>query len=342
MSVLLDLRFMNLLVTGGMGFIGSNFIRTMLTNHDDVNIINVDKLSQGSNLANLQDIKQSSRYRFVKGDINDSDLIRRLMEGVDAVVNFAAETHVDRSIANPAIFLRSNLQGTFTLLENARKNKLKRFIHISTDEVYGSAAGKSSFRETDPLEPSSPYAASKAAADLLVQAYHKTYGLNAVVLRCTNNFGPRQFPEKFIPKTVISAHKGRRIPIYSNGLQVRDWIYVLDFCSAIDLAMERAEPGAIYNVSAGNELPNIQVAKMILEVVGRPSGLLQFVEDRPGHDFRYSLDSTKIRNELAWKPRYAFPDALKETVHWYLNNEDWWRPLVNEKVLSPTPWKESW
>lgn len=333
----------SLLVTGGMGFIGSNFIRHILTTNNGFTITNLDKLSYGSNPANLKDIPESGEnYRFQKGDINDLDLVTKLTQDVDRVVNFAAETHVDRSISNPEMFLQSNVLGTFTLLEAARKTELGKFIHISTDEVYGSASAQTSFSETDRLEPASPYAASKASADMLVQAYHKTYGLNTVTLRCTNNFGPHQFPEKFIPKTVISALLGRGIPIYGNGMQIRDWIYVLDFCRAIDMAIEKGEAGAIYNVSAGNEVPNLEVAKLILEALGKPTDLIQYVEDRPGHDFRYSLDSRRIRKELGWKPEHSFREALRETVEWYVKNEGWWRPLISDKVLSPTPWKEKW
>jgi dTDP-glucose 4,6-dehydratase len=326
-----------------MGFIGSNFIRHLLATDHGFSITNLDKLSYGSNLANLKDISGGKNYRFQKGNVNDLELVTKLTKHVDGfVVNFAAETHVDRSISNPEIFLQSNVLGTFTLLEAVRKTDVERFIHISTDEVYGTASGQRSFSEADRLEPASPYAASKASADMLVLAYHKTYGLNTVILRCTNNFGPYQFPEKFIPKTVISALLGRKIPIYGNGMQVRDWIYVLDFCRAIDLAAEKGEAGAIYNVSAGNEVPNLDVAKLILEALDKPTDLIQHFEDRPEHDIRYSLDSSKIRNELGWKPEHSFREALRETVEWYVKNDWWWRPLISIKVLSPTPWKEKW
>jgi dTDP-glucose 4,6-dehydratase len=299
-------------------------------------------MSYGSNPENLATLANDPRYRFVKGDIRDRRKVEEFMAQVDVVVNFAAETHVDRSISSPSAFLESNVVGTQALLEAARRSSLGKFVQISTDEVYGSAAGEVHFDENTALNPSSPYAASKAAADFFVRAYHKTYGLPVAILRCTNNFGPRQFPEKFIPKTIILAMLGRKVAIYGNGLQVRDWIYVEDFCNAINLLIDRETGGTTYNVSAGNELTNIEVAKRILRGVGKDEGLIQYVEDRPGHDVRYSLNSNQIREELGWKPRFAFDDALDSTINWYLANEKWWKPLLNDKVLSSTPWKENW
>jgi dTDP-glucose 4,6-dehydratase len=331
-----------ILVTGGLGFIGSNFIRHILTANDDVHVTNLDNLSFGSNVTNLADLVGNVRYRLEKGDINHIALVSKLLKSVGVVVNFAAQTHVDRSISTPEVFVQSNVMGTFALLEAERKADGRKFVQISTDEVYGSASGKSSFREDERLEPASPYSASKASADMLVQAYHKTYGINTVILRCTNNFGPYQFPEKFIPKTVISALLGRTVPIYGSGMQIRDWIHVLDFCKAIELATKKSTSGSIYNVSAGNELPNLEVSKLILKALGRTADLLRFVDDRPGHDFRYSLSSDKIRNELGWKTEHAFWDALQQTVKWYVANESWWKPLINDKVLSPSPWKHKW
>jgi len=331
-----------ILVTGGMGFIGSNFIRYALQNWESSTIVNLDLLSYAANPHNLSGVDSTPRYEFVKADAADTEHVSKLVSKTDLIVHFAAETHVDRSISNPESFLRSNVLGTFTLLEATKKSRVRKFVHISTDEVYGSAQGKATFLESDRLQPSSPYSASKAAADMFVESYHRTYGLNTVVLRCTNNFGPRQFPEKFIPKIIISAILGRKIPIYGTGMHTRDWLYVLDFCRAIDLAIEKAEPGSIYNVSAGNEMPNLELAKHILEVLTEPSDLIQFVEDRPGHDFRYSLDSSRIRNELGWKPEHSFREALQETVEWYAKNDWWWRPLISDKILSPTPWKEKW
>jgi dTDP-glucose 4,6-dehydratase len=288
---------------------------------------------------NLSELEGNPRYQFVKGDVADKRLVQRLLDGVELVVHFAAETHVDRSITDPESFLHSNVNGTFTILEAVRKFDVKKFIHVSTDEVYGSAKDDVSFCEDDELHPSSPYSASKAASEMYVQAYNKTYGLRTVTLRCTNNFGPRQFPEKFIPKMIIATLLGRKVPIYGSGMQVRDWIYVNDFCNAIEHVIEKGEVGAIYNVSAGNELPNLEIAKQVLKYLGKPADMLEFVEDRPGHDFRYSLDSTRIR-KLGWSPEHNLRDALKMTVEWYVKNEAWWRPILTEKTLSKSPWNE--
>jgi dTDP-glucose 4,6-dehydratase len=332
-----------ILVTGGLGFIGSNFTRHVLkTFGDSVHITNLDSISYGANPQNLNDQTQSPRYRFAKGDVTDPTMVERLVSGVELIVHFAAETHVDRSISNPEAFVRSNVVGTFTLLEAARKSNVKKFIHISTDEVYGSAPANKSYTENDRPQPSSPYSASKAASDMLVESYNKTYGLNTAILRSTNNFGPYQFPEKFIPKTIICALLSRGISIYGTGKQMRDWIYVLDFCKAIKLVMEKSHPGTMYNVSSGNEIQNVDVAKLILKALKKPESLLSFVEDRPGHDFRYSLNSNRIRDDLGWKPEHSFESAVQETVGWYVENESWWRPLITDKVLSPTPWKQQW
>lgn len=326
-----------------MGFIGSNFIRHILSETDDPpTILNLDSLSYGANPKNLSDMPESPRYRFIKGSITDLGVVQGAIDEVDVVVHFAAETHVDRSIKNPEAFVQSNVYGTFTLLEAARKSKLEKFVHISTDEVYGTASTGVSFKELDRLQPSSPYAASKAASDMLVEAYHTTYTLPTVILRCTNNFGPRQFPEKFIPKIIINSLLGKVVPVYGTGQQIRDWIYVLDFCKAIKLAIEKANPGTLYNVSGGNELPNIAIANQILKVMAKSTDLIHFVEDRPGHDYRYSLDSNQIRKDIGWAPSNNFQEALKETVDWYTRNEDWWKPLISDKILSVTPWKEKW
>jgi dTDP-glucose 4,6-dehydratase len=296
----------------------------------------------GSNIKNLKDIEGDERYRFIKGDLLDFDLVSSLVKNIDAIINLAAETHVDRSIANPRIFLENNTIGTFNLLEAAKINNPKiRIIHASTDEVYSDIL-MGSYKEEDRLKPSSPYAASKAAADMFCLAYHRTYGLDVIITRCTNNFGPYQFPEKLIPKTIIRANLGMKIPIYGSGRNVRDWIYVLDYCEAVDLILEKGVAGEVYNVSAGNELDNLTLVKKILRIMGKDEDLIEFVEDRPGHDIRYSLDSSKIRRELQWKPRYLLEDALKKTVEWYLENEWWWKPLINEKILHPTPWKLKW
>ena len=330
----------SLLITGGLGFIGSNFIRYLISTHSGTRIVNLDKLSYGSNPANLKDIQSHRNYRFVKGDICEGRLVDELTAGIGAVVNFAAETHVDRSISNPQSFLESNTKGVLTLLDSCRRRDLK-YLQISTDEVYGSTEGKA-FNEEDPLNPSSPYSASKAAADMLVGAYHKTYGLQTLVTRCTNNFGPFQFPEKFIPKAVSRSSQGLQVPVYGSGRQVRDWIHVRDHCEALDLVLSKGRSGEIYNIAGGNQITNLQLVKKILQIMGKPISMIEHVEDRPGHDFRYSLDARKITGELGWKPKATFEQALKETVEWYLQNEEWWRPLIDERILSPTPWKEKW
>ena len=329
---------MRVLVTGGLGFIGSNFVRYLVeeVGMDAAEITVVDALKYGSNENNLKDLE----YKFVKGDICDYESMAELVKGVDAIVNFAAETHVDRSISNPYAFIESNVIGVFTILEAMRKvNPEARLVHVSTDEVYGDIE-KGSFKEDDVLKPSSPYSASKASADLFVLAYVRTYGLNAVITRCTNNYGVYQFPEKLIPKAIIRAKMDMKIPIYGTGKNVRDWIYVKDHCEAINLVLEKGERGEIYNISSGEEKTNLEVVSEILTIMEKHD-LVEFVEDRPGHDIRYSLDSTKIR-QSGWKPKYSFSDGLKETVEWYLENEWWWKPLVDERILHPTPWKLKW
>ncbi len=333
---------MRVLVTGGLGFIGSNFIRYLLERYSDIEVINLDVMKIGSNPNNLKDLESDERYTFVKGNVADYELVSKLVRDVDAIVNFAAETHVDRSISNPESFLKSNVIGVFTILEAIRKvNPEAKLVHISTDEVYGDIV-KGCFKEEDRLKPSSPYSATKAAADMLVLAWVRTYGLNACITRCTNNYGPYQFPEKLIPKTIIRASMDLKIPIYGTGKNVRDWIYVLDHCEAIDLVMREGEKGEIYNISSGEEKTNLDVVKTILSIMDKDESLIEFVEDRPGHDFRYSLDSSKIREELNWKPKHSFEEGIRKTVNWYLENEWWWKPLADEKVLHPTPWKLKW
>jgi dTDP-glucose 4,6-dehydratase len=331
---------MKILVTGGLGFIGSNFCRYAINAHPSAEVVNLDKIGIGSSLSSLKDIEKEERYRFVKGDIRDLKLIGRLVKDVDAVVSFAAETHVDRSILDPNEFLQNNTVGTFTLLEALRKNNSQaRLVQVSTDEVYGEIP-EGSFNENDPPTPSNPYSASKAAADMFVLAYYKTYKLNASITRCTNNYGPYQLPEKLIPKTIIRALKNLKIPVYGTGANIRDWIYVQDHCEAVDLVLASGKPGQIYNVSASNEVSNVEIVRRILEHLGKDQDLITYVEDRPGHDIRYSLDSSKMRSELSWKPRHSFEKALKETVDWYVRNESWWKPLATEQILSPTPWKK--
>ena len=330
---------MKILVTGGLGFIGSNFVRHMADKDKaEMEIIVVDALRYGSNENNLKDLEYE--YKFVRGNICDYELMCELVKNVDAIVNFAAETHVDRSISNPYAFVESNVKGTYTVLEAIRRvNQEAKLVHVSTDEVYGDIE-EGSFKEDAMLKPSSPYSASKASADLFVLAYVRTYGLNAVITRCTNNYGMYQFPEKLIPKTIIRAKQGMKIPVYGTGKNVRDWIYVKDHCEAINIILEKGNRGEIYNISSGDERSNLEVVTEILDSLGKED-LIEFVEDRPGHDIRYSLDSSKVR-ELGWKCRHKFEEGLKETIEWYLKNEEWWKPLIDEKILHPTPWKLEW
>lgn len=332
---------MKILVTGGLGFIGSNFCRQMLANHPDYEIINIDKMGIGSNPASLHDIENNSQYTFIRGDICNPQLLHKTINQVDAVVHMAAETHVDRSITDPYTFLQNNTVGTYAVLEAIRKHKKQtRMVQVSTDEVYGTTL-EGSFNEKDPLNPSNPYSASKAAADMFVLSYHKTFGVNASITRCTNNFGPYQLPEKLIPKTIIRALRNLSVPIYGTGTNIRDWICVQDHCAAVDAVLEKGVAGEIYNVSAGNEITNIEIVKKILELLHKPEGLITFVEDRPGHDTRYSLDSKKLRSHLGWHPESSFEEALKSTVQWYVEHEKWWSPFATEAVLHPTPWKMS-
>ncbi|WP_171714219.1 dTDP-glucose 4,6-dehydratase [Acidianus sp. RZ1] len=326
-----------LLVTGGLGFIGSNFVRLF---HDKYKIIILDKYSYGSNPDNLKGIND---YVLYKGDINDTKLVLKILKehNVDAIINFAAESHVDRSISSPLSFIESNTQGVVSLLEAIRTYEGSvRMLHVGTDEEYGEIY-EGSFNENSPLNPSSPYSASKASATLFVKAYSRTYGINAVITRSSNNYGPYQFPEKLIPKTIIRASLNLPIPIYGNGNNVRDWIYVSENCEAINLVLNKGRKGEIYNISARQELTNLQVIKKVLEVMGKNDELLKFVDDRPGHDFRYSITNEKIVN-LGWRPSIAFEQGIKLTVDWYLSHEDWWKPLIADKVISETPWKERW
>jgi len=312
-------------VTGGAGFIGSNFVRHVLTAHPDDGVINFDKLTYAGNLENLRDVETDPRYRFVRGDIGDRAQVLEAMEGVDAVVHFAAETHVDRSNAGAAEFLSTNVTGTFTLLEAARELRVARFVAIGTDEVYGSIA-KGAARELDPLNPSNPYSASKAAADLLARAYWITHRLPVIVTRSSNNFGPYQYPEKVIPLFITNAIEDKPLPLYGDGRNVRDWLYVLDNCAAIDLVLRKGKEGEIYNIGGSHEVENIVLTRQVLHLVGKPETLITPVVDRPGHDRRYALDSGKAHG-LGWKPTHTFPKALEATVSWYKEHEAWWKPI---------------
>ena len=320
---------MTMLVTGGAGFIGSNFIRYMLTEHPDTRIVNLDALTYAGNLENLRDVAGNPNYTFVRGDICDPETVAAVFRNhpIDTIVHFAAESHVDRSISDGAAFVRTNVLGTFTLLDCARKHGVRRFIHISTDEVYGSTR-EGSFAETDTLNPSSPYSSSKAASDLLARSFFITHGLPVIVTRCTNNYGPYQFPEKLIPFFTTNLLQGKKVPVYGTGRNVRDWLYVIDHCRAIDFILQHGEPGEIYNIGGGAERTNLEITRKILELLGEDESMIEYVPDRKGHDFRYSLDFGKLR-KLGWKPAYRFDDALEATVKWYVENEWWWRPLIN-------------
>ena len=328
---------MRVLVTGGLGFIGSNFIHNTIKNNDEISITNVDAELLGSNHNNLLELKNSLNYNFVKGNITNKVLMEKLIADTDAIINFAAETFVDRSILDANQFLVSNIRGTYTILETIRKQK-KRLIQISTDEVYGSLENESATEEYR-FNPSNPYAATKASAELLVNAYVKTYDLDCVITRCTNNYGPRQFYEKLIPKTIFLANNNKRIPIYGEGKNIRDWIFVDDHCDAVFKVLLDGKQGQSYNISANNELDNISIVNKILEILDKPSDLIEYVTDRPGHDLRYSLDSSKIQDSLNWKPQTSFDDGLKITIDWILNQSD--RKNISNDILSSTPWKNN-
>ena len=326
---------MKLLVTGGLGFIGSNFILKVIESSQNIEITNIDDELYGSNHKNLTVLENSNRYKFVKGNINDLELIDNLVSNCDIVINFAAESHVDRSISNAKPFIDSNIFGMFSILESIKKHK-KRLIHISTDEVFGSLENGTADEKYN-YNPSSPYAASKASAELLINSYVKTYDCDCVITRCTNNYGPRQFLEKLIPKVIILAKQGKQIPVYGSGKNIRDWIYVDDHCNAILKVLENGKKGESYNISAKNEIDNLTIIKKILSIMEKPTDMINFVEDRPGHDFRYSLDSNKIRNELGWKEETSFEEGITKTINWYLENEEWWK-TIPEKEWKGTSW----
>ncbi|MCL6710144.1 dTDP-glucose 4,6-dehydratase [Pseudomonas sp. R2.Fl] len=320
---------MNILVTGGAGFIGSNFVRHMVETYPSYGIVNYDLLTYAGNLENLKDIESHEKYTFVKGDINNRELVDHLVKyhNIDVIVNFAAESHVDRSITEPDIFIKSNVLGTQALLDVAKANNLKKYVQVSTDEVYGSLGETGYFTEETPLDPNSPYSASKAGADMLVSAYHETFGMNVNITRCSNNYGPYHFPEKLIPLMVTNALEGKELPIYGDGKNVRDWLHVKDHCAAIDLVIHKGEPGEIYNVGGHNERTNNEIVHLIVEKLNAPKELIKFVEDRLGHDRRYAIDPTKLTIELGWKPKYTFDTGIVETIQWYLDNQGWWKNI---------------
>lgn len=316
---------MKLLVTGGAGFIGSNFVLYMLQQHPDYQIVNVDALTYAGNLENLKSIDNHPNYTFVKADITDVTAMDELIsQGVDVVVNFAAESHVDRSILEPEVFVKTNVLGTQVLLDAAKKYSITKFVQVSTDEVYGSLGATGLFTEETPLAPNSPYSASKAGGDLLVRAYHETFGLPVNITRCSNNYGPYQFPEKLIPLMISRALADQALPVYGDGMNIRDWLYVEDHCSAIDLVIHKGVNGEVYNIGGNNERTNVHIVNTVLQELGKPDSLITYVQDRPGHDRRYGIDPTKIMNELGWKPKHTFETGIKETIQWYLNNREWW------------------
>ena len=318
-------EILNLLITGGSGFIGSNFIRHMLEKYPNCKIFNLDKLTYAGNPDNLKDIENNPKYSFVRGDICDPAVVDKVMQNVNHVVHFAAESHVDRSIEDGLVFVRTNVLGTYTLLESAMKHGIMKFIHVSTDEVYGSIK-EGSFKETDMLTPSSPYSSSKAGSDLIAQSYYITYKLPVIITRCTNNFGPYQYPEKLIPLFITNLLENRNVPVYGTGKNVRDWIYVLDHCRAIDFVLHNGSIGEIYNIGGGVEKTNLEITWKILAMLSKDESMIEYVKDRPGHDLRYSLDCSKLR-ELGWRPEYNFDEALAETIKWYVENRWWWEKL---------------
>ncbi|RJP61329.1 MAG: dTDP-glucose 4,6-dehydratase [Candidatus Auribacter fodinae] len=315
----------NILVTGGAGFIGSNFIHYMLDAHPDYTIINLDALTYAGNLSNLKSVEKNPHYHFIKGNISNFEMVEHILTAfaIDAIVNFAAESHVDRSIMGPEIFIETNVKGTVTMLEAARKFPVDRFLQVSTDEVYGSLGSSGKFTEQTHLAPNSPYSASKASADMIARSYFKTFRMPVLITRCSNNYGPFQFPEKLIPLMIKNALEDKPLPVYGEGKNVRDWIHVKDHAKAIDAVLHRGTPGEIYNVGSDNEWENIAIVKEILSILNKPEALIKFVKDRPGHDFRYAIDSSKMHNQLGWSAEYNFHDGLRDTIDWYLANQEW-------------------
>ncbi len=320
-----------LLVTGGAGFIGSCFIRHILNKYSDYRVINLDALTYAGNLKNLDDIKDNPNYQFVHGNICDKDLVKNLVRQADIIVNFAAESHVDRSITGPEIFIETNVKGTLNLLQTAKEVGIERYLQVSTDEVYGSLGKDGYFYETTPLAPNSPYSASKASADMLVRAYHETYGLPTLITRCSNNYGPYQYPEKLIPFFISKLNRGEKVPVYGDGLNVRDWLYVYDHCAAIDTVVHKGRIGEVYNIGGHNEKTNLEITKLILDKMGKDESYIEHVTDRLGHDRRYAISNDKISSELGWKPSVTFEEGIELTINWYLNNMDWIKDIEDKK-----------
>ena len=324
---------MKLLVTGGAGFIGSCFVRHILNKYPDYQIINIDALTYCGNLANLKDVEKNPNYKFVHGNICDKKLTRELISQVDCVVNFAAESHVDNSIKNPEIFIETNVQGTLNLLQASKEIGIERYLQVSTDEVYGTLGMTGYFYETTPLAPNSPYSASKASADMLVRAYYETYKMPVLTTRCSNNYGPYQYPEKLIPFFISRLLRGEKVPVYGDGLNVRDWLYVYDHCAAIDTVLHKGRIGEVYNIGGHNEKTNIEITRLILEAMGKDESSIEYVQDRLGHDRRYAISNDKITSELGWKPSVTFEEGIKMTIDWYLNNQDWIKSIEAKKAV---------
>lgn len=326
---------MKILITGGAGFIGSNFIKLMIETHKDYQIVNLDNLTYAGNLCNLKEVENNPNYCFVKGDICDRNLINNLLaeKKIDAIINFAAESHVDRSIEDSSPFINTNIIGTQVLLDAAKSYGIIRFVQISTDEVYGSLGTTGYFTETTPLKANSPYSASKASADLLVRAYYKTYKLPVIITRCSNNYGPYQFPEKLIPLMITNALTYQELPVYGDGLNVRDWLYVLDHCRAVDMVFHKGKEGEVYNIGGNNEKTNLEIVKLILKRLDRPESLIRFVKDRLGHDRRYAIDASKITKELGFSPANSFEQGIEKTISWYLENSEWMQKVKNKEYL---------
>lgn len=323
---------MKILVTGGAGFIGSCFVRHMLNTHSDYKIINLDALTYAGNIENLDDVKDNKNYTFVHGNICDKKLVRDIIADVDCVVNFAAESHVDRSITGPEIFIETNVQGTLNLLQASKELGIDRYLQVSTDEVYGTLGKTGYFYETTPLAPNSPYSASKASADMLVRAYYETYKMPVLTTRCSNNYGPYQYPEKLIPFFISQLLKGKKVPVYGDGLNVRDWLYVYDHCRAIDTVLHKGRVGEVYNVGGHNEKTNMEITKLILSAMGKDDSSIEYVKDRLGHDRRYAISNDKIQSELGWAPSLTFEEGIKITIDWYLNNQAWMKSIEDKKA----------